>query len=101
MSQITNNCTDENLDYYIKECSDILGITSKLDTKNDEIKYCPYCNTPGVLDPTGCNKIKCESIQCRSKPHNIYCKLCLAKLKSDPEIFIHLPNGVYSKCINK
>ena len=30
-----NKCNDEDLDYYIKECSDILGITGKLENKND------------------------------------------------------------------
>jgi len=32
---VTNKCNDEDLDYYIKECSDILGITGKIENKND------------------------------------------------------------------
>lgn len=35
LAQITNKCSDEDLEYYIKECSDILGITGKLDNKHD------------------------------------------------------------------
>jgi intraflagellar transport protein 52 len=35
LAQITNKCNDEDLDYYIKECSDILGITGKIENKND------------------------------------------------------------------
>lgn len=35
LAQITNKCNDDDLDYYIKECSDILGITSKIENKND------------------------------------------------------------------
>lgn len=32
---MTNKCTDEDIEYYIKECSDILGITSKIENKAD------------------------------------------------------------------
>ena len=35
LAQVTNKCNDEDLEYYIKECSDILGITGKIDNKND------------------------------------------------------------------
>ena len=35
LAQVTNKCSDEDLEYYIKECSDILGITGKIDNKND------------------------------------------------------------------
>ena len=35
LAQVTNKCTDEDLEYYIKECSDILGITGKIENKND------------------------------------------------------------------
>lgn len=35
LAQVTNKCTDDELDYYVKECSDILGITGKIDNKND------------------------------------------------------------------
>ena len=35
LAQLTNKCTDEDLEYYIKECSDILGITGKIDKKGD------------------------------------------------------------------
>lgn len=35
LAQITNKCNDNDVDYYIKECSDILGITGKIDKKGD------------------------------------------------------------------
>ena len=35
LAQVTNKCNDEDLEYYIKECSDILGISGKLDNKDD------------------------------------------------------------------
>ena len=37
LAQITNKCNndDEDLEYYIKECSDILGITGKIENKGD------------------------------------------------------------------
>jgi intraflagellar transport protein 52 len=35
MAQLTNKCNDEDLDYYIRECADILGITGKIDNKGD------------------------------------------------------------------
>jgi intraflagellar transport protein 52 len=37
LAQITNKCNndDEDLDYYIKECGDILGISGKIENKGD------------------------------------------------------------------
>ena len=35
LAQITNKCNDEDLEYYIRECSDILGISGKIDNKDD------------------------------------------------------------------
>jgi intraflagellar transport protein 52 len=35
LAQSTNKYTDADVDYYIKECSDILGITSKIENKGD------------------------------------------------------------------
>jgi intraflagellar transport protein 52 len=35
LAQVTNKCNDEDLDYYIKECSDILGISGKIENKSD------------------------------------------------------------------
>ena len=35
LAQVTNKCNDEDLEYYIKECSDILGISGKIDNKDD------------------------------------------------------------------
>ena len=28
MAQLTNKCTDEDIEYYIRECGDILGVSS-------------------------------------------------------------------------
>lgn len=35
MAQLTNKCVDEDLDYYIKECGDILGVSSKINNPDD------------------------------------------------------------------
>lgn len=35
LAQVTNKYTDNEIDNYIKECSDILGITSKIENKSD------------------------------------------------------------------
>ena len=35
LAQVTNKCNDEDLEYYIRECSDILGISGRIDIKND------------------------------------------------------------------
>ena len=32
---MTNKCVDDDIEYYIKECSDILGITAKIENKGD------------------------------------------------------------------
>ena len=29
MAQLTNKCTDDDVEYYIKECGDILGVTQQ------------------------------------------------------------------------
>lgn len=30
MAQITNKCTDEDIDYYVREAADILGVTQNI-----------------------------------------------------------------------
>ena len=35
MAQLTNKCNDTDLDFYIRECSDIMGISNKVENKND------------------------------------------------------------------
>lgn len=35
LAQATNKCNDEDLEFYINQCSDILGISGKIDQKND------------------------------------------------------------------
>ncbi len=35
LAQITNKYTDENIENYIKDCADILGISSKIENKSD------------------------------------------------------------------
>ena len=34
LAQVTNKCTNEDLDYFVKECGDILGVSEKVN-KND------------------------------------------------------------------
>lgn len=35
MAQLTNKCTDDDVEYYIKECGDILGVSSQINNPND------------------------------------------------------------------
>ena len=35
MAQLTNKCTDEDVDYYIKECGDILGVSQQINNPDD------------------------------------------------------------------
>lgn len=35
LAQLTNKCNNEDLEYFIKESGDILGVTEKVKTKND------------------------------------------------------------------
>jgi intraflagellar transport protein 52 len=35
MAQLTNKCTDDDVEYYIKECGDILGVTGNVNNPND------------------------------------------------------------------
>ena len=35
LAQVTNKCNDEDLEYYIRECADILGISGKIDNKDE------------------------------------------------------------------
>lgn len=39
LAQITNKCNDNDLEYYIRECGDILGVTNKLDVKERDAKH--------------------------------------------------------------
>ena len=35
LAQLTNKCSDPDLDYYVKECGNILGITGMVDHGGD------------------------------------------------------------------
>jgi intraflagellar transport protein 52 len=35
MAQLTNKCNDEDLEYYIKECGDILGVSQNVNNSDD------------------------------------------------------------------
>ncbi|XP_041358031.1 intraflagellar transport protein 52 homolog isoform X2 [Gigantopelta aegis] len=39
IAQITNKCTDEDLEYYVRECGDILAVTSKLPQDSRDAKH--------------------------------------------------------------
>jgi intraflagellar transport protein 52 len=38
LTQLTNKCTDDDLEYYIRECGSILGIMDKLDPEKHDAK---------------------------------------------------------------
>lgn len=35
LAQLSNKCTDEDLDYFVKECGDILGVSNKVANPDD------------------------------------------------------------------
>lgn len=35
LAQLTNKCTDEDVEYYIKECGDILGVSTQISNPDD------------------------------------------------------------------
>jgi hypothetical protein len=35
MAQLTNKCTDDDVEYYIKECGDILGVSAQINNPDD------------------------------------------------------------------
>eukprot|EP00051_Salpingoeca_urceolata_P013038 m.163036 g.163036 ORF g.163036 m.163036 type:complete len:418 (+) comp17679_c2_seq3:91-1344(+) len=39
LAQVTNKCNDDDLEYYLRECGDILGVTSKLDPAKRDGKH--------------------------------------------------------------
>ncbi|XP_014771869.1 intraflagellar transport protein 52 homolog [Octopus bimaculoides] len=39
LAQLTNKCTDSDLEYYIRECGDILGVTTKLSSESKDAKH--------------------------------------------------------------
>ena len=39
LAQLTNKCNDDDLEYYIRECGDILGITERLDESKRDARY--------------------------------------------------------------
>uniref|UniRef100_K3WSL2 Intraflagellar transport protein 52 n=1 Tax=Globisporangium ultimum (strain ATCC 200006 / CBS 805.95 / DAOM BR144) TaxID=431595 RepID=K3WSL2_GLOUD len=39
LAQLTNKCSDDDLEYYVKESADILGILSKLDSDRNDAKH--------------------------------------------------------------
>lgn len=39
LAQVTNKCKDEDLEYYVRECGDILGVTPKLPPTARDAKH--------------------------------------------------------------
>ncbi|XP_042690474.1 intraflagellar transport protein 52 homolog isoform X1 [Centrocercus urophasianus] len=39
LAEITNKCTDDDLEFYIRKCGDILGVTSKLPEDKQDAKH--------------------------------------------------------------
>lgn len=39
LAQLTNKCSDDDLEYYVKESADILGILPKLDPERSDAKH--------------------------------------------------------------
>jgi len=35
MAQLTNKCSDEDIEYFVKECSDIMGVSQQLSNPDD------------------------------------------------------------------
>ncbi len=39
LSQLTNKCNDDDLEYYIRECGEILGVNEKLDPSTKDARH--------------------------------------------------------------
>ncbi|KAK6479445.1 intraflagellar transport protein 52-like protein isoform X1 [Huso huso] len=39
LAQLSNKCTDDDLEFYVRKCGDILGVTSKLDKEQRDAKH--------------------------------------------------------------
>ncbi|XP_049588545.1 intraflagellar transport protein 52 homolog [Syngnathus scovelli] len=39
LAQLTNKCTDDDLEFYIRKCGEILGVTPKLDKEHRDAKH--------------------------------------------------------------
>ncbi|KAI4877681.1 hypothetical protein NFI96_021207 [Prochilodus magdalenae] len=39
LAQLTNKCTDDDLEFYVRKCGDILGVTGKLDKEKRDAKH--------------------------------------------------------------
>jgi intraflagellar transport protein 52 len=39
LAQLTNKCNDDDLEYYIRECGEILGITERLDDSKRDARH--------------------------------------------------------------
>lgn len=39
LAQLTNKCNDDDLEYYVRECGRILGITDRLDSDKQTAKH--------------------------------------------------------------
>ncbi|XP_053105532.1 intraflagellar transport protein 52 homolog isoform X1 [Hemicordylus capensis] len=39
LAQITNKCTEDDLEFYVRKCGDILGVTSKLPKEQQDAKH--------------------------------------------------------------
>ena len=35
LAQLTNKCTDDDVEYYVRECGDILGVSSQINNPDD------------------------------------------------------------------
>ena len=35
LAQLTNKCTDNDIEYYVRECGDILGVSSQVENPDD------------------------------------------------------------------
>jgi intraflagellar transport protein 52 len=42
LAQLTNKCSDEDIDYYVKECGDILGVTQQVNNPDDPKEILHY-----------------------------------------------------------
>ena len=42
MAQLTNKCTDDDVEYYIRECGDILGVSQHVSNPDDPMAILSY-----------------------------------------------------------
>ena len=65
MAQLTNKCSDEDIEYYVRECGDILGVTQNVENPDDPKAIMHYIFQEII-------KYKCTNLSWTGSYHDAY-----------------------------